>query len=149
MRSGSANELGAMLATPKLARYSCHSPIALSSRPDEPCKNTTTGTRDLVSLGALAIVPAYTAPPVTLAGNTTAARCATPVLDAAVCTKAVPLISPTGVGGCDWALGVCAQAAISATVPRVASGLMNRYVNDDIKNSSNYSEIGLELALKR
>ena len=72
MRSGSANESGAMLATPSVASHCCHSPIAFNPSPDEPCRKTTTGTRALPA-GASANLPANTAPPVAAAGSTTAA----------------------------------------------------------------------------
>src|SRR6218665_2190551 len=44
MRSASAKESGARLAMPRLPSHCCHWAIASSPSPDEPCRNTTTGT---------------------------------------------------------------------------------------------------------
>src|SRR6218665_2595877 len=105
MRSASAKESGARLAMPRLPSHCCHWAIASSLSPDEPCRNTTTGTLACAVAGASFSGPRQGLAPVALAGRSNCAPAITPCAEASVCTVARPATAPSGAGAgaCAWA----------------------------------------------
>src|SRR6218665_468194 len=103
MRSASAKESGARLAMPRLPSHCCHWAIASSPSPDEPCRNTTTGTLACAVAGASFSRPGEALAPVALAGRSNCAPAITPCAEASVCAVARPATAPWGAGACAWA----------------------------------------------